>query len=160
MVVIVGAKRWSSLLKPGNPDSDGLAPGFSQTRCCRVVLLPLLPFRFSSSVSSSSRFAARGWAMVKGRESKRERWKTTEDLPGEKTYRDLARERNGRPLTIFQGRRPIEIFWRGREMEDRCRSSRGEDLGRSSGEGERWKTVVDLPGEKTYRDLLARTYQG
>ena len=29
-------------------------------------------------------------------------------------------------------------------MEDRCRSSRGEDLGRSSGEGERWKTVVLL----------------
>ena len=38
---------------------------------------------------------------------------------------------------------------RGGEMEDRGRSSRGEDLCRSSGEGEGWKTVVDLPGEKT-----------
>ena len=82
------------------------------------------------------------------RVGKRERWKTTEDLPGE-TYRVLlARERDGRTLTIFQ-RRPRQIFWRGREMEDRCRSSKGEDLGRSSGEGERWKTVGDLPGEKT-----------
>ena len=100
--------------------------------------------------------------MVKGeRVGKRERWKTTEDLPGEKTYRDLlARERDGSPLSIFRGRRPIEIFWRGRETEVRCRSSRGEDLERSSGEGERWKTVVDLPGEKTYADLLARERDG
>ena len=43
--------------------------------------------------------------MVKDeRVGKRERWKTTEDLPGEKTYRDLlARERDGSPLSIFQG---------------------------------------------------------
>ena len=41
-------------------------------------------------------------------------------------------------------------------MEDREGSSRAEDLGRSSGEGERWKNAEDLPGEKTYVDLLAR----
>ena len=37
-MVIVGAKLWPSLLKPGNPDSTWLASGFSQTRS-RVVLL-------------------------------------------------------------------------------------------------------------------------
>ena len=37
-----------------------------------------------------------------------ERWKTAEDLPGEKTYVDLlAREIGGRPRRIFQGRRPL-----------------------------------------------------
>ena len=57
-----------------------------------------------------------------------ERWKTAEDLPGDKTYVDLlVRERDGRPRRIFQGRRPREIFWRK----------------------VRWKTAGDLPGEKT-----------
>ena len=35
-----------------------------------------------------------------------------------------------------------------------------EDLGRSFGEGERWKTAEDLPGKKTYVDLLARERDG
>ena len=38
----VGAQLWSSLLKPGNPDSSWLAPGFSQTRSMVVILLLLL----------------------------------------------------------------------------------------------------------------------
>ena len=48
----VGAKWWSSFLKPGNPDSAGLAPGFSQS--CRVVVPPLLLIFCSSSSSSAS----------------------------------------------------------------------------------------------------------
>ena len=45
-------------------------------------------------------------------------------------------------------------------MEDRERSSRVEDLGRSSVEVGWWKTTEDLPGKKTFVDLLARKRDG
>ena len=116
--MIVGANLWPSLLKPGNPDSAWLEPGFSQNPVgsSGVGRREMEDREGSSTIQDPVGFSAVGGREVEDREGS-------------------SRVEN-----------PVGSSGVGeRKMEDREESSRVEDpvnlLARV-----RWKTAEDLPG--------------